>query len=113
VSLQNGVDNISILQKNCPEHVVVGGMVAWNAVQVNAEGDTFSPLHFHKSTSGPLSFSDALPKNVVASLQRAGFQIKLYPTSAMKGVMYGKLLVNLINSINALSGMYTCMHISM
>jgi hypothetical protein len=69
---------------------------------------------FHQSTDGdlfierPREKSSYFDKMVV--VLRKWFPVKL--SSNIKGVMYGKLLVNLINSVNALSGRYQYMPFS-
>ena len=41
---------------------------------------------------------------LAGALRKAGFEVRLYPQVEMTGVMYGKLLLNLINAICALAG---------
>ena len=99
VSFQNGVGNAEILHRALGDHAVLPGMVPFNVLRR-------SDAHFHQGTSGILAMQ-ALPdgrhKPLVEALEKAGL-----PTHAfedMRGIQWGKLLVNLNNSINALSGL--------
>jgi 2-dehydropantoate 2-reductase len=99
VSFQNGVGNAEILHRALGDHAVLPGMVPFNVLR---RGDA----HLHQGTSGILALqalSDGRHKPLVEALEKAGL-----PTHAfddMRGIQWGKLLVNLNNSINALSGL--------
>jgi 2-dehydropantoate 2-reductase len=99
VSFQNGVGNTEILHRALGEHAVLPGMVPFNVLR---RGEA----HLHQGTSGVLamqSLPDGRHAPLVDALEKAGL-----PTHAfadMRGVQWGKLLVNLNNSINALSGL--------
>jgi 2-dehydropantoate 2-reductase len=99
VSFQNGVGNAEILHRALGDHAVLPGMVPFNVLR---RGEA----HFHQGTGGILalqSLPDGRHAPLVDALERAGL-----PTHAfadMRGVQWGKLLVNLNNSINALSGL--------
>jgi 2-dehydropantoate 2-reductase len=96
VSFQNGVNNPDVLRAALPGVRVLAGMVPFNVLR--REG-----AHFHQGTSGRLAIERSHTATaLVAKLRRAGL-----PTDEhhdMRGVMWGKLLVNLNNSINALAG---------
>lgn len=99
VSFQNGVGNAEILHRALGDHAVLPGMVPFNVLR---RGEA----HLHQGTSGILALQ-ALPDGrhvpLVEALEKAGL-----PTHAfddMRGIQWGKLLVNLNNSINALSGL--------
>ena len=99
VSFQNGVGNAEVLHRALGDHAVLPGMVPFNVVR-RAES------HLHQGTSGVLALQ-ALPDGrhvpLVEALERAGL-----PTHAfddLRGIQWGKLLVNLNNSINVLSGL--------
>jgi 2-dehydropantoate 2-reductase len=99
VSLQNGVGNAEILHRALGEHAVLPGMVPFNVLR---RGDA----HFHQGTSGVLaiqSLPDGRHAPLVAALEQAGLPAQAYDD--MRGIQWGKLLVNLNNSINALSGL--------
>lgn len=94
VSLQNGVTNADILRAALPDHDVRAGMVGFNAVQTN-DG------RFHRATTGPLMAEAGHP--ALASLFD-GAALTLDERVDLKPVQYGKLLINLNNALNALSG---------
>jgi 2-dehydropantoate 2-reductase len=99
VSFQNGVRNREVLAAALGEHpIVVAGMVGFNVLRR-------APSHLHQGTSGRLVLAplpDRREQPLVAALIKAGL-----PTAVqadMQRALWGKLLVNLNNSINALSG---------
>jgi 2-dehydropantoate 2-reductase len=95
VSLQNGVANASLLRARLPGRQVLAGMVPFNVI---ARGEGY----FHRATSGDLVI-ERDPANTAAELQVAGLAVRT--TDDIAGVQWGKLLVNLNNAINALSGL--------
>lgn len=98
VSFQNGVRNAELLAEVLPSTVVLPGMVPFN---VTRKGET----HFHQGTSGHLAIGARANHHValVAALERAGLPARAH--ADMRGIQWGKLLVNLNNSVNALSGL--------
>jgi 2-dehydropantoate 2-reductase len=100
VSLQNGVRNVEQLATALgPRAVtVVAGMVGFNVLGKSAR-------HFHQATSGRLAIaalSSGAPPPVAAALAAAGV-----PTDVERDlapIQWGKLLFNLNNAVNALSG---------
>lgn len=97
VSFQNGVRNTNILAENLPNCQVLAGMVPYNVVKTD-EGT------FHNGTSGELVFAEAgtASKQVLEILQKA--HLEAFTHQDMRGVLWGKLLINLNNAINALAG---------
>ncbi|MBR9812344.1 2-dehydropantoate 2-reductase [bacterium] len=95
ISLQNGVRNPHILREHLPNHTVLAAMVPYNVVWD-------APAHFHNGTSGQLEFQ-AGAEQVVAALQAAGLAAAVAPD--IVGVQWGKLVINLNNATNALSGL--------
>jgi 2-dehydropantoate 2-reductase len=95
VSLQNGVSNGSVLRERLPGRRVLAGMVPFNVV---ARGGG----RFHRATSGDIVIEqdDAGTAN---QLSVAGLNVRA--TRDIAGVQWGKLLVNLNNALNALSGL--------
>jgi len=95
VSLQNGVGNATVLRDRLPGRRVLGGMVPFN---VTALGEG----RFHRATSGDIVIErdDA---DTVEKLAVPGLAIR--PTANIEGVQWGKLLLNLNNAFNALSGL--------
>lgn len=99
VSFQNGVGNAEILHRALGEHAVLPGMVPFNVLR---RGEA----HFHQGTSGVLaiqSLPDGRHAPLVEALNKAGLPAEAF--ADMRGIQWGKLLVNLNNSINALSGL--------
>jgi 2-dehydropantoate 2-reductase len=97
-SLQNGVNNTEILRARMgPGRTVVAGMVPFNVVHEKKSG----PPHFHRSTSGAIVI-DAGTENLKALLDVPGLNVE--ENTNIEGVLWAKLLVNLNNAPNALSG---------
>lgn len=98
VSLQNGVDNAHVLRRILgPKRRVLAAMVPFNVVQ-NHESD--EAPRFHRATSGVIRIQtgvDGLRK----LLNVKGARVAEHPD--IDAVMWGKLLVNLNNALNALS----------
>lgn len=97
VSLQNGLRNAAALRERLPEAVVLPGLVAFNVVHLG-EG------RFHQGTVGDLGVEDhpALDAHA-AAFTDAGFTLARHED--LTGMQAGKLLLNLNNPINALSGL--------
>ena len=95
VSLQNGVDNAAILQEALPGREVVAGMVSFNVAALG-EG------RFHRGTDGTILI-DAKAAALAAALSTPHLPIGTH--ADMRGVAWGKLLLNLNNALNALAGM--------
>ena len=96
VSMQNGIGNAAIAQSAAPQLVVLPGMVPFNVAEPG-------PGHLHRGTDGQLAAQD---HPVLRALQplfaRAGLPITLH--ADLQPVQWGKLLLNLNNAVNALSG---------
>ncbi|HWT14749.1 MAG TPA: 2-dehydropantoate 2-reductase [Patescibacteria group bacterium] len=97
VSFQNGVGNADVLRRHLPCARVFAGMVPYNVVW-------HAPAHFHRGTSGALMI-EAKPgaDAIVALLRVAGLVAETRPD--LVAVLWGKLLLNLNNPVNALTGM--------
>jgi len=95
VSLQNGVGNIAALRARLPGWSVLGGMVPFNVV-ASGEG------RFHRATSGDI----VIERDVARTADKLTVPgLTLRPTVNIEGVQWGKLLLNLNNALNALSGL--------
>lgn len=99
VSLQNGVGNVDLLLARLGGiGRIVAGMVPFNVVQTHGGG---APARFHRATSGTIMIGAG-----VAGLKRTlnvkGAKVAEHPD--MPSVLWGKLLLNLNNALNALSG---------
>jgi 2-dehydropantoate 2-reductase len=95
VSLQNGVGNVAMLRARLPGRRVLGGMVPFNVI---SPGDG----RFHRSTSGDIVVEQD-DRATAASLSVPGLDMR--STDNIEGVQWGKLIVNLNNALNALSGL--------
>ena len=94
ISLQNGVTNAGVIQEILGEHTVIPGMVPYNIVQMG-EG------RFHRGTSGSIMIGTAIP-HLDEMLSTPNLVVE--GVDDMAGVLWGKLLINLNNALNALSG---------
>lgn len=96
VSFQNGVTNGDVLQSLLP-HSVMRGMVPFN-IFYREKG------HFHCGTEGHLAMEDkhGICQPLLTLLSKAGLPVTVHDD--LKSVQYGKLILNLNNAVNALSG---------
>lgn len=96
ISLQNGVENAGRISAAVrTEHPVITGMVPFNVVI-----DDTGPMRVHRATDGEILVDDQMPA-LANALSVEGLPVKT--SSDMKGVLWGKLLMNLNNALNALS----------
>ncbi|CAG8711142.1 13046_t:CDS:2 [Cetraspora pellucida] len=96
VSIQNGVRNYDLIQKNFPNSQVIGGMIVQNI-------NYTSHCNFTQSSDGVI-FIQSTPSTHSLSSILSNSGVNLIITSNIKSVQYGKLLLNLGNAITALSG---------
>ncbi len=95
VSLQNGVGNVSVLRERLPARRVLAGMVPFNVIAPGAG-------RFHRATSGDI----VIEQDDAGTANRLSVPgLKMRASSDIAGVQWGKLLVNLNNALNALSGL--------
>lgn len=100
VSLQNGVRNTSILKQRLPaSQRVIAGMVPFNVIQEKAPDGLLS---LFRATSGTTLVEAGVP-GLVELLNVEGFPVSA--TTDMDAVLWGKLVLNLANALNALSGL--------
>ena len=100
VSLQNGVDNVEVLSAALRgSHPVVAGMVPFNIVQTRAEGE---PPRFLRATSGTIRIASGCP-GLREALNVEGAPVAEHKD--MTAVLWGKLVINLNNALNGLSGL--------
>jgi 2-dehydropantoate 2-reductase len=97
ISFQNGVRNTAELRASLPGHVVLAGMVPFNVTQPE-------PGRFHQGSSGELMVerSAAIEPSLSAF---AASGLPLQQQDDMQAVQWAKLLLNLNNPLNALSGL--------
>lgn len=97
LSLQNGIGNVEAAREAAAALDVIGGMVAFNVAEL-------APGHFHRGTDGVVA---AAEHPALTAWQpwfaRAGLTLALH--ADMRGVQWAKLLLNLNNPVNALSGL--------
>ncbi len=102
VSLQNGIHNAEALRDALPGIRVLGGMVPFNVVGLSAS-------HFHQGSEGQIDVQDdpwwARPDGAQhrRAFERAGLPLRR--RDRMADVLWSKLILNLNNPINALSGL--------
>ncbi|MGQ5701558.1 2-dehydropantoate 2-reductase [Sandaracinobacteroides sp. A072] len=96
ISLQNGVSNADVLRSALPAHRVLAGMVPFNVAQRG-------PAHFHRGTGGGLVVEDSAVLAPFEPLFEAT-GVPIAKSSDIVSIQWGKLLINLNNAINALSG---------
>ncbi|MBS1121803.1 MAG: putative 2-dehydropantoate 2-reductase [Deltaproteobacteria bacterium] len=97
VSLQNGLRNAEILRAALPGRRILAAMVPFNVVRRG-------PGAYHRASGGSLRIDDdpaAAP--LVAACRAAKLPIEL--RRDMPAVQWAKLVMNLNNAINALSGL--------
>ena len=93
VSLQNGVGNAAVLRHRLPGRRVLGGMVPFNVIALGAG-------RFHRATSGDIVIEQD-DTGAADKLSVPGLKVR--PTGNIDGVLWGKLLLNLNNALNALA----------
>lgn len=95
ISLQNGLEAVQILRAALPDRDVRAAMVAFNVVPRG-------PGHYHRATSG-----DILLEGGAGGLGRliSAPGLVVGETRDITAYQWGKLLINLTNALNALSGL--------
>lgn len=98
VSLQNGVENAAVLRRDLGTgHRVVDAMVPFNVVQTRAADEA---PRFHRATSGTIQIESGVA-GLPDLLDVPGAPVAEHDD--IEAVLWGKLLVNLNNALNALS----------
>jgi 2-dehydropantoate 2-reductase len=101
ISLQNGIDNVARIAAAAPQLTALAGMVPFN---VTLDPDAGRRIACRQTTSGVLTMADApATRAAAAELGRAGLPVTL--SADIIAVQWGKLLLNLNNPVNALSGL--------
>ena len=97
LSLQNGVSNVDVLESELGGRFqIIRGMVSYNVAYL---GDG----RFHKGVAGAI-WAEDVPLMQELAEHVAGSPATLRLSEDMLGVAWGKLLINLNNAVNALSG---------
>lgn len=97
LSLQNGVANVAAASQAAPGLAWIPGMVPFNVAETE-------PAHFHRGTSGRLAAQDHPALRPWLPLFQAA-RLPLEVHADLLPVQWGKLLLNLNNPVNALSGL--------
>ncbi|MFG6490329.1 2-dehydropantoate 2-reductase [Roseateles sp. BYS78W] len=99
VSLQNGIGNAAEARAVAPQLRWHAGMVPFNIAEL-------SPGHYHRGTGGVLAAEGTAADVALVAWQAAlaGVGMKLKLHADLAPVQWGKLLMNLNNPVNALSG---------
>ena len=97
ISFQNGVGNKPLLESILGgRFTIIQGMVPYNVVYLGKG-------RFHKGVAGKL-WAEDVPTMRELAARVAGSREPLRLSSDMAGVAWGKLIINLNNAVNALSG---------
>jgi 2-dehydropantoate 2-reductase len=97
LSLQNGISNAAVASEAAPRLNILPAMVPYNVAEIG-------PGAFHRGTVGRLAAKDdPTLRRWVAVFEQAGVPIDLH--ADLQPIQWGKLLLNLNNPINALSGL--------
>ena len=100
VSLQNGIGNADALRARVgTKQRVVAGMVPFNVVQTQADG---AAPRLHRATSGAIRIASGVAR-VRDLIDAPGAPVAEHRD--MAAVLWAKLLLNLNNALNALSGL--------
>lgn len=96
ISLQNGIGNDAVIRELLPTCVVLAGMVMFNVVH-HGQG------RFHRGTAGTVDVADDPVLNRFGAVfAKSGLGFERY--ADLLPIQWAKLLLNLNNPINALSG---------
>lgn len=96
VSLQNGIGNQDVISDSLPGFKVYAGMIPSNVV-------TLGNGKFHMGSGGIIQMEDTPQLRVLCETMKAcGIEAKV--STDMASVQWGKLLLNLNNALNCLSG---------
>lgn len=97
ISLQNGVRNADILRASLPGRRVLAAMVPFNVIRRG-------PGEYHRASGGVLRIDDDPAAGPLRAACKAA-ALALEPRTDMAAVQWAKLVMNLNNAINALSGL--------
>ena len=95
LSFQNGIESARVLRMALPDHDVRAGMVPFNVVPVD-------PATYHRATSGEIAIQSG-PGDL--GLHLTSDTLPITESDDIAAVQWGKLLINLTNALNALSGL--------
>ncbi|MGE7469746.1 2-dehydropantoate 2-reductase [Bosea sp. NPDC003192] len=97
ISFQNGIGNADTLHEALPGRIVLAGMVPFNVIRRG-------PGAFHQASEGEPEVADSPAlAPILDDFASAGFALRRHRD--MVPVQWAKLLLNLNNAVNALSGL--------
>jgi 2-dehydropantoate 2-reductase len=96
ISFQNGIGNVDRLKPVLPKLEIVQAVVPFNVAHLGTG-------RWHKGTSGELIAGRSDATRLLAERVKSG-PARLKLADDMRAVAWGKLLINLNNAVNALSG---------
>ncbi|MDF1607002.1 2-dehydropantoate 2-reductase [Hoeflea sp. YIM 152468] len=97
ISLQNGVGNIEMLTALLPGHQIVAGTVPFNVVRL-------SPNAIHCAMEGKVLLAASPASDALAELAAtSSLCLEIHPD--LQALQWGKLLLNLNNGLNVISGL--------
>ncbi len=97
VSLQNGVSSADVAARAAPGLTWLAGMVPFNVAELG-------PGRYHRGTTGALAVQDHPALRAwLPVFAAAGLALELH--ADLRAVQWAKLLLNLNNPVNALSGL--------
>lgn len=95
VFMQNGLDSLDAILNQLPKGAVYQGITPFNILSLDN-------AHFHRGTEGSFLFHRTpITEQLAQHLSAIGFPCELQ--ADMKPVIYGKLLLNLNNALNAIA----------
>lgn len=97
VSMQNGIGQAGRAERVAPSLCFLDGMVSFNIANLGAG-------QYHRGTAGFLAATDHPMLQAVVAAYRSQ-QLGLRLVADMRPIQWGKLLLNLNNPVNALSGL--------
>ncbi len=95
LSWQNGMENARVMKDILPGFDVRAGMVPFNVVPTD-------PGAYHRATSGDIVIEDG-PGGLATRLSSPDLPVS--ESDRIEAVQWGKLVINLNNALNALSGL--------
>ena len=93
--MQNGLGSLDLIREHLPQEKVKQGITPFNVLSLEN-------ARFHRGTEGTLLFHNTpISELFTKHLKAIGFSWELYVD--MQSVIYGKLLLNLNNALNAIA----------
>lgn len=105
ISFQNSVSNVPVLKSILNDQTILEGMVPFN-VAIQSAG------HFHQGTEGALYVKTHPQQSKLHNAFKKA-QLEIHFSTDMQSVQWAKVLLNLNNPINALSGLPLKQQLSM